>query len=68
MARAMVKTWTTGPTLAALGHEGCAHLLSLFEAHVDKGLAWLRNCGNAIEYLPSIGFGLVSSLTALIQV
>lgn len=51
------------PTLSL---EQAQHLYSLFDTHVDAGLAWVRQAG--AEHLPSVDCNLTASLTLMLQV
>ena len=61
-----MQTWVQKQLPTAVSQASRAHLLGLFEEHVDPGLAWLHAQGS--EHLPSVDIALVTSLATLLQV
>ena len=61
-----MQTWAQQQLPDGLSEAARAFLVSLFEEHVDAGLAWVRSQGS--QYLPSVDIALVSSLATLLQV
>jgi dynein heavy chain len=61
-----INTHPNTQAVPGLGKEQLDHLYSLFDAHVEAGLAWVRREGG--DYILSVDSNLTASLCLIIQV